>query len=124
MRTPPDSVMKEIRSYDNRLDLKWNGRLKSWQLFWSSRPVMILRHYDGTPMRTLDGYTDSVMTCIKKADNWNSGDRRLRKMRESDERLADIDAKRSQNVRDEATAESHDRARVFVDGPKPFVSAT
>ncbi len=75
-------------------------------------------------MVSLDGYTDAIVQCIQKADNWSNGEQRLRQMEAGDRRLAEIDAKRRAGVHTDATAESHDRARVHFHGPKSFVGAS
>lgn len=121
MREAPEHVIRALRAEDPALEVRWSSESGMWQLRHRGRTVCALRHGDGTPMLSLDGYTDEIVALVQRSDNRRDGPERLRRfMRGERERQAAGEQQRK--IAEEATRREAEKVgRVWENGPRPFL---
>lgn len=120
-RIPPPHVVKALRAYDPDLGLEWDRDSAVWKFTHRGTPFMPWIHRGGTPAQG-DTPVGEALSLIKEADNRNGGGIRLQAMMQRLKQRKERQKKEHQAAKDEASAHARDRSRVFMRGPKSFVS--
>jgi len=123
MRQPPEHVRAAIQSYDPDVDLRWDEERAIWMFTYQEQDLMPWYHRDGIPARG-DTPVGEAISLLKEADNRNDGGLRLRAMRKRIDERKRKQREEDEALKNEATDEAFDRARVKLNGPRPFLAPT
>ncbi len=121
MRTPPPDVVKTLQRYDSDLGLRWDQYRSRWVFTYRGTDLMVWQHRNGTPAMA-DLPADEALSLVMEADNRRDGGGRLRRLQRRVERRREREHAEQQTAMAEASDEAEDRARVWAEGPKPFVT--
>jgi len=123
-REAPSTVVRALRAQVSpELGLVWDEVDCVWRFTYEGRVLaLVLTHDDGSPMLSLDGYTDAVVRLAQRSDAYQDfGERRKRLRRSVAELRGTARAQRRGRLED-LRPEARDRARLSRFGTRPFVS--
>lgn len=118
----PLSLRKWIKGYDKELDIAQDEPTGEATLLFRQRPVCVLMHPDGVPIKNLDLHAPLVRQIVRKCDQDVNGSRMTRFIVDRKLERYRANERKRQRVIADATEEARKRAHHKTYGPKPFVT--
>jgi hypothetical protein len=123
-REAPSTVVRALRAQVSpELGVVWDEVDCVWRFTYEGRTLaLVLTHDDGTPMLSLDGYTDAVVRLAQRSDAYQDFGERRKRLRRSVAELRDTARAQRRGRLEDLRPEARDRARLSRCGPRPFIT--
>jgi len=123
VRKPPQYIVEALKRYDSDLGLEWDDRKEAWFFTWRGRQFLRWEHEDGVAACRSEALTEGeALRIIKKADTKYGGGVRIKAMMARHREKKKREKEEKDREFDNAAERASDRARVKMNGPRPFVS--